>query len=415
MSAGCLEIHSAGGAASARERSERPLRVLFYLFFPGGGIGRYTHELLKHLGRTEEIEAELACLPSYPWLADAEYATWPQLREIGHATAIRRRARFLVGQVVNPLRLVRRAAERRADVVHLSNINHLTLPLWRAKLAGSGARVAATVHDVRRAKAILNRRYESRQLRRFYESADALFVHSRSQADELMDFASVSQSRVHVVPHGPYDYGATRLSRDEARKKYGWPPDRQIALFFGSVRDDKNLELLLRVLPGFRDRLHLVVAGRGAGRPHKPMEYYRRIVQELDLGGSVSFLDRYIPDAAVPEVFTACDWVALPYSRAFTSQSGVLNVAAQYCRPVLISAAPTLAETIGRCDVGIAVEPESPDALREGIAAIQLRIEQGYAHEFERYRREFGWEENAARTAAVYRALCFGTQERRPR
>ena len=37
-------------------RAEPPLRVCYYMFFPGGGIGRYTDELAKTVGRTPGAE-----------------------------------------------------------------------------------------------------------------------------------------------------------------------------------------------------------------------------------------------------------------------------------------------------------------------------------------------------------------------
>jgi len=37
--------------------SERPIRVGVYIFFPAGGIGRYTYEWLRVLGRMPDFEA----------------------------------------------------------------------------------------------------------------------------------------------------------------------------------------------------------------------------------------------------------------------------------------------------------------------------------------------------------------------
>ncbi|WP_339908576.1 glycosyltransferase family 4 protein, partial [Symmachiella dynata] len=208
-------------AIEGDEQSRAAMRVLFYLLFPGSGIGRYTHELLTHLSTRDGVDAELACLPTFHWLSEAEYKTWTGLREIGHPIAWRRRLRFLTAQFANPQRLCRRLDEQRADIVHFSNINHFSFPFWRRALDASGAKVVATVHDVRRQSAMVNRHYETRQLKNFYRRADALLVHSQAQACDLAEFAGVNPDKVHVVPHGPYDYGQPSADRDTLRIKYG--------------------------------------------------------------------------------------------------------------------------------------------------------------------------------------------------
>ncbi|MFO1092546.1 MAG: glycosyltransferase [Planctomycetaceae bacterium] len=378
----------------------------WYLFFPGSGIGRYTHAILQQFQQVEDVEAELVCLPSYEWLQSADYRIWPGLRVFTHSNPVRRKLRFVAAQAINPARLWRRVREQRADVVHLSNINHLTYPLWRRWLEESGARVVATAHDVRRAKAMVSRAYEDRQLQQFYRRADALFVHSRAQLKDLVDFAKVPEERIHIVPHGPYNYGQPSADQQELRQRLGWPIDKQVALFFGNIRDDKNLGLMLEALRPYRDEVHLVVAGRVAGDAHKTVADYSEMAQRLGLTEAVTFDNRYISDAEIPDLFTACDWAALPYSRRFTSQSGVLNVAVSYQRPVLISATPTFVETLERAEVGLLAEPDDVETLRSGIGRMITAVVAGREFAFAEYERQFGWEANVRITRDVYRSLC---------
>lgn len=389
-----------------RDATISPYKVLFYCCFPGGGIGRYTHELLQHLYGRTGVDVELACLPSFHWRDGADYPVWAELREISHRTPWRRRSRFLISQFANPARLFRRARETNVDIVHLSNINHLTFDWWKRSVNAGPFRVVATVHDVRRAKAMLNRRYEDRQLKNFYQRADGLFVHSRSQARELQEFANVKEERIHLVPHGPYDYGRPSADPAELRSRFSLPGNKQIALVFGNIRDDKNLDRLIRIWPRFSRDTHLVVAGRGDGGVHKPVGFYKALVEESSLTRSVTFFDHYIPNETVADLFAASDWVALPYSRAFTSQSGVLNVAVCYNRPIVASLTTTLSETLEQCDIGIGVKPDDDAALIAGIERLQARIRDGHQHEFEKYRRDFSWDETVRRTLDVYAALC---------
>jgi len=161
------------------------IRVLFYQFFPGGGIGRYTHELATAVDQHSGVDVEVVCSPDFEHLSVAPYRTWAGLQSIGHAVPLLRRLRFLSAQVVNPIRCLNRANTSRADVIHFSNINHLTYRFWRARIKGLPNKYVATVHDVRRAGKILNRGWEKRSLRQFYEDADGLFVHSEQQVSYL--------------------------------------------------------------------------------------------------------------------------------------------------------------------------------------------------------------------------------------
>src|SRR4029078_5730659 len=97
--------------------SAAKLRVLWYLFFPGSGIGQYTHGVLNHFQQFDDFETELVCLPTYECLHTARYRTWPGLREFGHRNPIRRKLRFLTAQAVNPARFWRRVDQQKADLV----------------------------------------------------------------------------------------------------------------------------------------------------------------------------------------------------------------------------------------------------------------------------------------------------------
>ena len=73
-----------------------------------------------------------------------------------------------MSQFVNPGRLFRRMRATGAQIVHLSNVNHLTFPYWSRLAARVEARMVATAHDIEGAKPMLNRTYEDRQANRFF-------------------------------------------------------------------------------------------------------------------------------------------------------------------------------------------------------------------------------------------------------
>lgn len=393
-------------AIEADPDTAEAIRVLHYLFFPGGGIGRYAHELVGLMNRVDGLEIELACPTNYEWLDGADYSTWPGLLPVGSGNRLTRRLGFLRAQFANPSRAMRRARETGCQIVHLSNINHLTFPFWSRTARRAGLKIVATAHDVRRAKAMIHRGYENRQLASFYASADALFVHSAHQRDDLLEFSECDPERVHIVPHGPYSYGAASGSREELRDRLGLPRVRSVAIFFGQIRDEKNLDILIRALGRCPDRPHLVVAGHSAGGAHRGLSGYRELADECSISDDITFVEGYLPDELVADYFTAADFVALPYRRSFTSQSGVLNVAAHYRRPVLATDTVTFRETIETCRIGRLVEGEDVETLTEGLEWMTRHArspEQPW--EFDDYETRFGWDANVRTTVEVYRSL----------
>ena len=389
--------------------SAASIRVLFYQFFPGGGIGRYTHELASAVNRDSGVDVEVVCSPDYEHLSVAPYRAWPGLQSISHTMPLLRRLRFLTAQVVNPIRCLSRAKSSHVDVIHFSNINHLTYPFWRARIRGGRNQYVATVHDVRRASKILNRDWERRSLRQFYEDADGLFVHSEQQVSDLHSYAEVPDSKIHLVPHGIYSYPESNGSVEEIRTRMKLPANRSIGLYFGMVRDDKNLEGLLMGLARLTGaRPFLVVAGRMAGRGGQGESHFRQRIVELGLDKDVLLINRFIATEDVGDLYRVADFSCLTYKKYFTSQSGVLNVAMHFKCPVLVTPAPTLAETLDHFDIGVCCGDDTPQAIESGIQEMQSRLEGGRPFDFEGYRRAHSWDENAQRTIQVYRRLVEG-------
>lgn len=387
-----------------RAQDGRPLRVFNYVFFPAGGIGRYSSEWATVMNRQDGVEVTLLCAPDFAWKDSPGYPSWVGLQPLSHPMPLLRRARFLRGQLSNPLRAIRYAKAQGADVLHLSSVNHLSFPLWRRAIVGSGLALTVTVHDVRRRIAVVHRGWETRQLQALYRFADALFVHSENQRDELVEFAHVEPDRVTVIPHGPYAYTTPSADPCQLRTRYGLPQNMQVALCFGQLRDQKNLDGLLEAVALQDAPVHLFVAGN-APNGHMPHEHYAARAEALGLANQVTFLPRYIPDEEVADLFAASDWVALPYRSDFTSQSGVLNVAVHYHRPVLVSGAPVLRETVERCDIGVVAASDAPTDLSAGVSRMVGRVRAGEHFDFQGYRERYSWEENAKRSTAVFRNL----------
>ncbi|MBI4516739.1 MAG: glycosyltransferase [Deltaproteobacteria bacterium] len=207
---------------------------------------------------------------------------------------------------------------------------------------------------------------------------DGAIVHSQADAERLRRHrAGVTVVR---TTHPAYDlpeFGPP-LAPAVARAQLGLSGD--VLLFFGLVRRYKGLTDLIRAMPeiGRRRACTLVVAGEF----YEPRAPYQALVDELGLAERVRLLDRYVPNEEVGVYFSAADVVVVPYRAA--TQSGVVALAQQFHRPVVVTRVGGLPDMIGEGVTGLVVPPADPAALaaavlriyEEGVAMWGVRVQQ---------------------------------------
>jgi glycosyltransferase involved in cell wall biosynthesis len=140
-----------------------------------------------------------------------------------------------------------------------------------------------------------------------------------------------------------------------------------VFLAFGQIRDGKNLDLFLQVMPNLPDNVKLLVAGMGDSGSSKSPNYYQRLAEELGVANRCRWDVRRIPEGELGDFFEACDVVLLNYSAKFRSASGVLNTAVSARKPVLASSGPgPLKNVVNKFHLGVFVEPDNPEEVLRG-------------------------------------------------
>ena len=302
----------------------------------------------------------------------------------------------------------------RLDVVHVQE--SLVPPVdallvWTLRRLGLS--VAYTSHDPDQ-DMIARLARPRRSLRRFslarlFREADAVIVLSKMAREDIVKRYDVAPEKVSLVPHANYlDYTESgHPSQAEARQRLGLPPQAPVALFFGTIRQTKGLEVLLRAFALVRRDLPaslLVVAGE----PRREVETsdYVDLVRRLGLDGAVRLHFDYVPPADVPLYFTATDAVVLPYRRLY--QSGVFHLAQAFARPVVASAVGSLRDDVRPGEDGMLVPPGDERALARGI--VSLLSDRALAERMgvlarRRAEREHSWEACARATVEVYKRV----------
>jgi glycosyltransferase involved in cell wall biosynthesis len=246
-------------------------------------------------------------------------------------------------------RLRRHAAA--ADVVHLQ---WLTLGARDRFLLPRGVPLVFTLHD----PLPTGGRALGRQ-RGLLGSMDAVVAHTASGARDLRERAGLDPGRIHVIPHGAFDY-LTRLPNERPLPDELLEVEGPVVLCFGLIRPYKGIDVLLEA---FRE-----VAGAElwiVGRAMMALDSLRQQAGRCE--GRVRFVPRFITDPEIPAFFRRADLVVLPYREI--DQSGVLFTALAFGAPLLLTAVggfPEVAAT-GAAEL---VPPGDPAALHSKLAAL---------------------------------------------
>lgn len=202
-------------------------------------------------------------------------------------------------------------------------------------------------------------------------------------------------------PHPLFENFGERVERSEACVRLGLDPANRYVLFFGLIRDYKGLDLLLDAWAQLRragrtEGRRLIVAGEF----YTAREPYLNRIADNGLQDEVLLHDRFIPDDDVKYYFSAADFVVQPYKTA--TQSGVTQIAYQFCVPMVVTAVGGLPEIVPDGRVGYVCPPTA-----EGVAAAMDRMYEGDA--LKRFRencveerRRFSWEEMCSRVTELY-------------
>jgi glycosyltransferase involved in cell wall biosynthesis len=283
----------------------------------------------------------------------------------------------------------RRAAD--ADVVHYQ---WLTVPPLDVHLLPKLRPRVMTAHYILPPDP--SRRQVS-SARRVFDRMDAVVAHSEHGATRLRDELGVDPGKVHIIPHGAFDY-LTRLPEEKPLSTELEGAEGPVILFFGLLRPYKGIENLLEAFRRVEGAELWIV-----GNPRMDVAPLRGLAAQAP--GRVRFLTRFVADAEIPAIFRRADLVVLPYLDA--EHSGVLYTGLAFGKPLVLSAVggfPEVAATgaarlVPPGDTGALAtaldELVGDEAARTELAEAATRAAAG----------PFSWDEAARRTLDLYREL----------
>jgi glycosyltransferase involved in cell wall biosynthesis len=285
-------------------------------------------------------------------------------------------------------KIFKRIIEFDADVVHFQGGN-----LWFFAVFPFMKRMGlvSTFHDVTEhvGEEKIKRKWIKWLFRKY---SDKIIVHGDFLKGIMMNRFGVEDSRIAVVPHGNYDLYSRWIKADIYEEK-------GTILFFGRLYKYKGLEYLIKAEPIISkeiSNLKIIVAVHG-----DPFSKYEKYVVNKD---SFEIIDKYILDEEVAALFQKASVVVLPYIEA--SQSGVLNIAYTFGKPVVVTNVGSLPEVVDDGKTGFIVPPKDSKALADALVTLlkdeKLRRKM-VKNAYKKASIDFSWERIAEMTIEVYR------------
>ncbi len=350
-----------------------------------GGIAQYTGAMCAALAKEHEVKA-VSFSMQYPKLLYKH-----SQRDEKNTTFKYEPADYPLN-TVNPfswLKTAKRIRQERPDLVIVQWWHPWFAPCYTVLLRRlkKTAPVVFVCHNVlphegfplkeRLAKAVLKR-------------GGAYIVHSGQDESDLKRLVK-DPLFVHGV-HPAYNQFRKRfITKEEARKELGIPPEEETLLFFGFIREYKGLKHLIRALPRIRQarpaaRLYVVGDFFENNKPE-----YEQLIAETGTGADITLVDGYLPDDEVEPYFAAADLCVLPYESA--TQSGVIQVSYSFGVPVVATRVGGLPEVVPDGKTGFIVPPGDEGALADAVIRFFAEKKaEAFAENIEKENERYSWD-----------------------
>lgn len=323
------------------------------------GFSSYTHKLcnaLYHYSNSDEIVYVTSTDNDYIKNVDSNIRIVNILKT--YSTKEKNSIQWMFNRIWVSLQniLIRNKIVRqeKPDVISIQ----CTIPVIDRYLFGKMkkyAKVVYTVHDV--IPPIKSFYWSISSLKSIYHQADHLVVHTNGNQEDLIREFGIDISKISVIHHGT-DINYRKLDKTICRKEIGILDNKPTVLFYGLIRPQKGLDILIEALKGLD--ANLVIAG--AMPTGENFEKYEKCIKDAGIK-SYNFIE-FVSEEFTEKLYQGCDWVVLPY-RYFYSQSGVFMQSIQYRKPVIATDVSSFQEYLEKYQFGLLCKSNDVSDLHE--------------------------------------------------
>ena len=218
----------------------------------------------------------------------------------------------------------------------------------------------STVHDI---LPFNEKSYDMKYHKKLYDLADSIILQAPGNMKRFAELFPEDKSKTIMVPHGHMLDYVEQFDGRVAREKLGIPDDKTVFLFFGQIKKVKGVDILLKAvleLKKVRKDFFVIIAGSVWKADFTECQ---NIIDSNDMENILRTDIKYIPDEEVKFYYSACDVCVLPYTDVY--QSGVIQLAYGYKKPVLSSNLPAFTQFVKDGETGYVFDNGNVEKLKE--------------------------------------------------
>jgi len=244
---------------------------------------------------------------------------------------------------------------------------------------------------------------------KLYHYAKHIIAHSYDSRDAILQLFAPHTQKISIIPHGNYVFAESDVPRtkSDSKKHLGLQNNTRYLLAFGTIRPYKGTEDLIdafaKIAPSILD-VNLLIAGKPIGQNPEDIVAY---IHKYHLQDRVIFRPDYIDIEDIAHYFEACDIAVYPYHAIY--QSGALQLAYAFARPVIATSVGAFPETIDHGKNGLLVSPKNPAELAQGLLEMLSypaeKINAMGKHSRHLADTRYAWPSVAKKTINIYQQL----------
>lgn len=322
-----------------------------------GGIANFTDLLYSELKKNHEVDIYnfKRLYPDILFPGKTQYETNNNINNVSS---------FEIVDSINPVNWIKIGYKIRNE-----KPDYLIIPFWLPFFGPCLGTISRIVNTNRFTKIITvchnivphEKRMGDIAFTKYFFNASSKFVLLSSKVET--DLNKIKPKAEFITLYHPvYSHFGNSVDKLQARE-YLKIKSKNVILFFGFIRKYKGLDILLKAMFLLKEKINveLIIAGEF----YENEEKYISLINELGLSENIKLFKDFIPTEEVKYYFSASDAVVLPYRDA--TQSGIVQVANNFLKPVIATNVGALPEVIENNITGLLVEKENPDELAEAV------------------------------------------------
>jgi len=270
-----------------------------------------------------------------------------------------------------------------------------------------------TMHEVHTPETAEKVTYSEENLARRHaelgDLTDKVITHSDTMKEWLVKYG-VESGKIEVIPHGTIII--PRISKAEAKKRWGFSETDKVILSLGFIRRSKNERLLIEALPDLLQEvpdLYLLLAGSlhpySSGDDAAESKSRRYLVNRLGLKPRVKFIEGYLSDEELLYILGCADLLVYLHDKPYVEVSGALHLGIGAGKPIVATAVPRFEEV-----QKFSPETVVPDDRRRLVETVaKILTDDDFASDLAKrtaaYARQTSWTKVAREHYRVYQEI----------